>query len=245
MMNKNVLVTGATRGLGLAITRRLQIEGYHVIATGRKQTSELKELILNNDNVSGKIIFHPFDLSKLDEIHDFVKLITKENGGFYGLINNAALGYDGVLATMHDSQIAEIINVNILSVILLTKYLCRSMLINGKGRIINISSIIGSTGFNGLSVYGATKSALLGFTKSLSRELGKANITVNSIAPGYMETDMTNLLQGDKLLAIKRRSPMGKLVSVDDVAGSVAFLLSKDATMITGTTITVDGGSTA
>ena len=244
-MNKNVLVTGATRGLGLAITRRLQTEGYHVIATGRKQTHELKELIGKNDHVSGKVTFYSFDLSELNGIHAFVKLITKENGGFYGLINNAALGYDGVLATMHDSQIAEIININILSVILLTKYVCRSMLIQGKGRIINVSSIIGSTGFNGLSVYGATKSALLGFTKSLSRELGKVGITVNSIAPGYMETDMTSLLQGDKLLAIKRRSPMGKLVSVDDVVGSIIFLWSEDAAMITGTTITVDGGSTA
>ena len=119
------------------------------------------------------------------------------------------------------------------------------MLLNRDGRIVNVGSIIGSTGFNGLSVYGATKSALQGFTKSLSRELGKANITVNTLAPGYMETGMTQGLQGDKLLSITRRSPLGRLTDVSDAAAAVIFLLSEGATSITGSTITVDAGSTA
>ncbi|WP_104401006.1 SDR family NAD(P)-dependent oxidoreductase [Vibrio penaeicida] len=241
---QNVLVTGATRGLGLSIARLLKTEGYNVIATGRKLTPELKESI-EDDSASGNIHFHAFDMKNTSEIHEFVKTLTKEHGHFYGLVNNAALGHDGVLATMHDSQIEELVQVNVLSAILLTKYMSRSMLLNRKGRVINVSSIIASTGFNGLSVYGATKAALSGFTRSLSRELGKSRITVNTIAPGYMETDMTSGLQGEKLKSIKRRSPLGKLAGVDDVAHSVSFLLSDKAVSMTGSTVTVDAGSTA
>jgi 3-oxoacyl-[acyl-carrier protein] reductase len=119
------------------------------------------------------------------------------------------------------------------------------MLLNQSGRIINISSIIARTGFNGLSVYAASKAALEGFTKSLSREVGKAGITVNCVAPGYMQTDMTNSLQGDKLESVKRRSPLGRLATPDDAAGAVLYLLSGQAAAITGTVITVDAGSTA
>ena len=146
---------------------------------------------------------------------------------------------------MHETQISELIRVNIEAPILLTKYVSRSMLMKLQGRIINVGSIIGSTGFNGLSVYGATKSAMGGFTRSLSRELGKAKITVNTVAPGYMQTAMTSGLQGSKLDSIKRRSPLGHLATVEDVAGMISYLLSDDAKNITGTTLTVDAGSTA
>ena len=146
---------------------------------------------------------------------------------------------------MHETDIHELIKVNIEAPILLTKYLSRSMLLNRNGRIVNIGSIIGSTGFNGLSVYGATKSALGGFTKSLSRELGKANITVNVVAPGYMKTQMTEGLQGNKLSSIIRRSPLGRLADVSDAAAAVDYLLSEGASSVTGSIITVDAGSTA
>jgi 3-oxoacyl-[acyl-carrier protein] reductase len=150
-----------------------------------------------------------------------------------------------VLATMHERDIEEILRVNLQSPIVMAKYASRSMLLGGQGRIINVSSIIASTGFNGLAVYGASKAGMVGFTKSLSRELGKAGITVNCVAPGYMETEMTAGLVGDKLASIRRRSPSGKLAGVDDVARSVSFLLGEGGAMITGTTITVDAGSTA
>lgn len=119
------------------------------------------------------------------------------------------------------------------------------MLINQQGRIINVSSIIASTGFSGLSVYGATKAAMTGFTKSLAREVGKAGITVNTIAPGYMETDMTTGLEGEKLDSIRRRSPLGHLATATDVAQAISYLLSEKAANITGTTLTIDAGSTA
>jgi 3-oxoacyl-[acyl-carrier protein] reductase len=132
-----------------------------------------------------------------------------------------------------------------LAAIFLAKYACRSMLLQREGRIVNVASIIAQTGFNGLSVYAATKSALIGFTKSLARELGKAGITVNTVSPGYMETGMTRTIDAAKLDAIRWRSPLGRLVSVTDVAEAIAFLISDKAAMITGADFKVDAGSTA
>jgi len=239
---KLVIVTGASKGLGLAICRRLLLDGYKVIGISRSQTSEFEKL----QKEYPKILFSEvYDFSNTKDIQNLVRKITKEHSNVYGLINNAALGHDGVLGTMHESQISELIRVNIESPILLTKYTSRSMLMKLEGRIINIGSIIATTGFNGLSVYGATKASLSGFTKSLARELGKAKITVNTVAPGYMKTAMTEGLEGEKLESIKRRSPLGQLATVDDVAGTVSYLLSDDAKNITGITITVDAGSTA
>jgi 3-oxoacyl-[acyl-carrier protein] reductase len=146
---------------------------------------------------------------------------------------------------MHDTQIEELIRVNILAAILVTKYASRSMLTRRTGRIINVASIIASTGFSGLSVYAATKSSLIGMTKSLSRELGKAGITVNAISPGYMATDMTAGIDKEKLATITRRSPLGRLALVDEVASAIAYLMSDAAASITGTNLTIDAGSTA
>lgn len=235
------LITGGTRGLGLAIAKRLATSGYQVVVVGRKCSVECEEWLTSTDNAA----FEEFDFLDTSSIHEFSQQITKKYGRLYGLVNNAALGLDGVLATMHESDIARVIRVNVEAPILLTKYFSRSMLINRRGRVINISSIIGTTGFKGLAVYGATKAAINGFTKSLAREVGKAGITVNSIAPGYMETDMTQGLEGEKLESIKRRSPLGQLAHVDDVASMVNYLMSDEAKMITGTVVTVDAGSTA
>lgn len=237
-----VVVSGSSKGLGLAICERLLESNYKVVGISRTKSQEFENLQKNHKE---QLFYKKYDFNNIKDIQTLVREITKEYGTIYGLINNAALGYDGVLGTMHESQISELIRVNIEAPILLTKYASRSMLMKLRGRIINIGSIIGQTGFNGLSVYGATKASMQGFTKSLSRELGKANITVNTVAPGYMETAMTSELQGEKLTSIKRRSPLGHLVTVKDVANSVAFLLSDEAKNITGTTIVVDAGSIA
>jgi 3-oxoacyl-[acyl-carrier protein] reductase len=239
-MKKIVMVTGARRGLGLAISQRLAADGYKVLAVARSDSTELNALCEDES-----VIFEPFDLAETNKIHTWIVDLTKKHGRIYGLVNNAAIGADGVLATMHEHDVAQSLLVNLQSPIVLTKYVSRSMLLGGAGRIINISSIIGSTGFSGLSVYAATKAGLIGFTKSLSRELGKANITVNCVSPGYLDTDMTRGIAPAKLETIKRRSPSGKLASVESVAASVSFLLGEDGKMINGTTITVDAGSTA
>lgn len=238
---KNILITGGTKGLGFAMTKKLVEENYTIIATGRTLSSELEELMQRH----GKCVhFAKLDFLT-DNLYDFVKKITDTYGPIFGLVNNAAIGLDGVLATMHESQIAALIEVNIKAPIVLTKYISRSMLVKGEGKIINVSSIIAETGFNGLSVYAASKAALIGFTKSLARELGKRNITVNAVAPGYMLTDMTSEIQEEKLLTIQRRSPMKKLVTPEDVANGISFLFSPAANSITGITLTIDCGSTA
>jgi len=237
-----VLVTGGTRGLGLAIASRLAADGYRVIAAGRKCTPGLDAAIAAS---AGRIVYEPLDLAQTATHQATINRFIKSHGPLYGLVNNGAIAHDGVLATMHDSQIAELLLVNVTGTIILTKYALRSMLVAGQGRVVNIASIIGSTGFNGLSVYGASKAALLGFTRSLAREVGRAGITVNAVSPGYMKTDMTAGLEGEKLASIERRAALRTLVGTPDVAAGVAYLLSKDAALVTGTELTIDAGSTA
>ncbi len=238
-----VLVTGSTGGLGAEVVRKLASEGYLVVAAGRKLNSKLEEIIAMNP--PGRVRFMAFDFSNPAGIRDFVKCVVSETKGLYGLVNNAAVGEDGILATMHDSQIEKVLRINVLAPILLTKYACRAMLAKQDGRIVNITSIIAHTGFSGLSVYAASKAALAGFTRSLARELGKANITVNAIAPGYMRSGMTASLSGEKLKTIERRSPLGRLTEAAEVAEAVSFLMGEAGRAITGTTIVVDAGSTA
>jgi 3-oxoacyl-[acyl-carrier protein] reductase len=188
---RNVLVTGASRGLGLAIAQKLAAAGYHVIAVARKKS---------NDPAGAEakqIAFVPFDLGKIDKVPDFVRSLRKEFGPLFGLVNNAALGHDGALAMMHNAQIEELVRVNTLSPIVLTKYVVRNMMSDGSGRIINVASIVGFTGYSGLSAYAATKASMIGFTRSLAREVGRLGITVNAVAPGFLATDMTQGL-GDE-----------------------------------------------
>jgi 3-oxoacyl-[acyl-carrier protein] reductase len=232
---KVVVVTGGTRGLGLAIVHRLLDEDYRLVAVGRNCSGELTSLIQDNP---GRVSFEAYDFAETAGIHEFALHLGRQYGRIYGLVNNAALGHDGILATMHEQEISALLKVNVEAPILLTKYLLRPMLINRGGRVINISSIMAGTGFSGLAVYGATKAALGGFTRSLAREVGRAGITVNTVAPGYMQTDMTGSLQGGKLEAIKRRSPLGKLAGVRDVADGVAYLMGESAAMVTGITLT-------
>jgi 3-oxoacyl-[acyl-carrier protein] reductase len=241
-MTDYVIVTGASRGLGLAICTQAAVHGYAVIGIARQLSAPFISL---QQAYPELVSFLAADLADLDKLSELCKQLIKQYGRPYALINNAAAGHDGVLATMPNSAIEHLMRLNIQAPILLSKYLVRSMLLNRNGRIINISSIIAKTGFNGLSVYAASKAALEGFSHSLAREVGKAGITVNCVAPGYMQTDMTSSLQGDKLESVKRRSPLGKLTTVDDAASMVIYLLSDKASAITGAVMTVDAGSTA
>ncbi|KGB83461.1 MAG: SDR family NAD(P)-dependent oxidoreductase [Pseudomonadota bacterium] len=238
---KTVVITGVSRGLGLATAKRLSADGYNVVGLSRSLSDGYKALMAEQE---GRVHFIPFDVGDLDAIPGVVSSITKQHGRIWGLVNNAGIGADGILATMHKTDILRVIEVNLTAPIIFAKYISRGMLAAHEGRIVNISSIIASTGFHGLAAYAASKAGLEGFTRSLSREVGKMGITVNCVAPGYMETEMTGGLDVHKMASIRRRAPLG-LPEVEDVTGAIALLLGPDGNRITGTVITVDGGSTA
>lgn len=240
---RNVIVTGASRGLGLAITRRLVAEGYRVIAVARREGDALREEIATAP--PGALAFAPFDLGEIDALPGFVAALKKQHGAPYGLVNNAGLGTEGLLANMHNSQIEELLRINVTAPIILTKYVVRQMMAGGGGRVVNISSIIASTGYNGLSAYGASKAAMIGFTKSLAREVGRLGITVNAVSPGFVTTEMTAGLQDDDRARIMARAALRRLAEPADVANAVSYLLADNARNITGTVLTVDAGATA
>ena len=243
---RNVIVTGASRGLGLEIAATLAASGYRVIAIARSQSEPLRALIESTRAAGrGAVQFQAFDLLETARLAQLVSGVRKEVGPLYGLINNAGLGTSGVLAMMREEQIETLVRLNTLSPIILTKHVVRSMMSERAGRIINISSVVASTGYQGLSAYSATKAALVGFTRSLAREVGPLGITVNAIAPGFVATEMTSELTGKQRDQLMRRSALRRLPGADDVAAAADFLLSEKAKNITGTTLTVDAGNTA
>jgi 3-oxoacyl-[acyl-carrier protein] reductase len=243
---RNVIVTGGSRGLGLAIVRKIVCEGYHAIAVARQMNDSLARTIEETERSNpGALHFVPFDLGEVQQIPELAKTLRKDFGAIYGLVNNAALGSDGALALMHNSQIERVIRVNTLAPIVLTKYVVRQMMADGGGRIVNVASIVAATGYSGLSVYSATKASLIGFTRSLAREVGRAGVNVNAVAPGFLDTEMTQGLDGERREQIARRSALRRLPAVEDVADAVEFLLGPRAKSITGTVLTVDAGTTA
>jgi 3-oxoacyl-[acyl-carrier protein] reductase len=242
---RNVLVTGGSRGIGLAIARRLADAGYHVIAVARRESEELRAAIAESNAGGGSISFRACDLSDTDAIPAFVKSLRDEFGPLYGLVNNAGLGTEGLLATMHNSDIEALVRLNVLSPIILTKYVVRHMMAAGEGRIVNISSIIASTGYNGLSVYGATKAAATGFTRSLAREVGKVGITVNAIAPGFITTELTQSMNDEQRQRIASRSALRRLPESEDIAAMVEYLLGEGGRNVSGSVLTIDAGNTA
>jgi 3-oxoacyl-[acyl-carrier protein] reductase len=238
---RNVLVTGGSRGIGLAIAKRLAADGFRVFAMARRESPELDAAIAAQPGIG----FVPFDLGQIETIGELIRELKAEHGPLYGLVNNAALGTEGLLSNMHNSDIEKLVRLNTLSPVILTKYAARSMMAAGGGRIVNISSIVASTGASGLSVYGATKASLLGFTRGLARELGRLNVTVNAVAPGFLDTDMTAGMSAEQRAKIAARSALKRLADVDDVAHAVSYLMSDGARNVTGTVLTVDAGNTA
>jgi 3-oxoacyl-[acyl-carrier protein] reductase len=243
---RNVVVTGGSRGLGLEMARVLANDGYRVIAVARSESDALRAARgIAADAARGAIEYRACDLAKLGELAGFARTLRRDFGPIYGLVNNAGLGTAAVLGTMRDGDIERLVTLNTLAPILLTKYLVRSMMAAREGRIVNIASIVATTGYSGLSVYSATKASMLGFTRSLARELGSLGITVNAVAPGFISTDMTEELSETHRDQIARRSALKRMAEAVDVARAVGFLLGDGGRNLTGTTITVDAGNTA
>ena len=245
-MAGRVIVTGGSRGLGLGIVKRLICDGYDTIAIARRMNDELAATFEYAEGARpGSLRFVPFDLADVSEIPALVKSIRRDVGPIHGLVNNAAAGTPAILGLMPTPEIERLIRLNTLSPIVLTKYVVRHMMADGGGRVVNVASIVAFTGYTGLSVYSATKAALIGFTRSLAREAGKRRVTVNAVAPGFLDTDMTAGMDEEHRAQVARRSALGRLPRVEDVAHAVEFLLSARADSITGTVVTVDAGSTA
>jgi 3-oxoacyl-[acyl-carrier protein] reductase len=243
---RNVIVTGGSRGLGLGIAEKLAGDGFQVIAVARGETEAFNAASQRvAASGQGALAFYAADLADIEVIPALVKSIRRQFGPLYGLVNNAGLGTGGLLSAMNDQAMAQLLRLNIHSPIALTKYVSRTMMTQRGGRIVNISSIVASDGFNALSVYSATKAALIGFTRSLARELGPLDITVNAVAPGFISTEMTSELGAGGVEKIVRRSALRRMAEIEDVGSAVAFLFSEGARNITGTVMTIDAGNTA
>ena len=243
-MSKNLegeiaLVTGASRGIGKAIAEKLANNGATVVGTATTEggADKISEYL---SAFGGKGMC--LNVTDNDSVTSVIKQITEEYGAISILVNNAGITRDTLLMTMKEDQWEDIIQTNLTSIFRLSKACVRTMMKARKGRIINIGSVVGSTGNPGQTNYSAAKSGLLGFTKSLAREIGSRNITVNSVAPGFIDTDMTKELKDEQREALIQQIPLNKLGNPEDIANAVAFLAGPDASYITGETLHVNGG---
>ena len=242
----NVVVTGGSRGLGLATAQALAQSGFRVVAVARQQGEHLAAAMAERPpGTPGELHFLPADLAEIEAIAGLAARIREAFGPVYGLVNNAGIGTAGILSTMRGRDIERLIRLNVTSPITLTKHIVRSMMTARMGRIVNVSSVVAFTGYSGLSVYAATKASLVGFTRSLAREVGPLGVTVNAVAPGFVDTEMTHDLDEKTRAQIARRSALKRMPLAADVANAVDFLMSEKAANITGTVMTIDAGNTA
>jgi len=242
MLNeKLVLVTGASRGIGRAIALTLGGAGATVIGTATSDQGAAKiTKIFTENNILGKGM--KLNVTDNEQISDLLKNITADYGSVDILINNAGITRDNILARMKEDEWDDIINTNLTSVYKMSKSVLRGMLKKRAGRIISITSVVGAMGNAGQSNYAAAKAGIMGFTKSLAREVGVRGITVNAIAPGFIETDMTETLPEDQKLALAAQIPMGRLGTTNEVAQAVLFLADESGSYITAQTLHINGG---
>jgi len=239
MKDKIILITGANRGIGHNILKKISNNGYTVIGTSRSESGlENISNTLENTNGEGMIM----DVTNQESIDQAVSNIKEKYGVIYGLVNNAGITKDNLLMRMTDKEWSSVIDTNLTSLYRVTKSVVKDMMKARIGRIINIGSIVGLMGNAGQSNYSATKAGLLGFTKSLARELSSRNINVNSVSPGFIETDMTKALSSDQIDALTKNIPLGRIASPEEVSNVINFLLSDESSYITGENINVNGG---
>lgn len=238
MKNKVIIVSGCSRGIGQAIVERLLEEGAIVACFSRSEPQWLDQY------TEEQVYWRSIDLNNIEDLKKFVVGVYKKYKHIDGLVNNAGINYDGILTTMEENKIHEIISLNIEATLILTKQVAKYMMIKQNGSIVNISSIVGGLrGYKGASVYGTSKAALIGFTKSLARELGEKKIRVNAVLPGFVETNMTKGMNEEKKNKVLRRTPLKRFAHPGEIASVVRFLLSDEASYVTGHAMVADGGN--
>ena len=238
---KIVLVTGATRGIGKAIALTLGSSGATVIgtATSKAGADNISKMLVDNQILGKGIVL---DVKNNDQIASLGESIKKDFGSIDILVNNAGITRDNILLRMKEDEWEDIINTNLSSIYKMSKSVLRGMIKKRSGRIISITSVVGAMGNAGQSNYAAAKAGMIGFTKSLAREVGVRGITVNAIAPGFIQTDMTDSLPDDQKEALASQIPMGRLGTADEIAQAVLFLAGDGGSYITGQTLHVNGG---
>lgn len=240
-MNKVAVVSGGSKGLGFSICERLADEGYRVATFSRKSSEAIEALIARSE---GRVYWQSVDIADPAQLADFMRNVRERFGRVGYLVNCAGIANEGLLTMMKPREISRMLDVNVTGAIALTQACSKQMMVGGFGSIVNVSSVVGVRGFKGVAAYSATKAALDGFTRSLSKELGSVGVRVNAVAPGFMETDMTSELTPQQKARIVRQTPLGRLGNVDDVSSVVSFLLSDASAFMTGQTFVVDGGLT-
>ena len=237
---QTALITGAGRGIGKTIAVKLAESGLDIAIADMSPVSDdvLKEI----EEYGTKCLAFQLDVTDVDSVNAVVKKIIDKTGGIHILVNNAGITQDNLFMRMKPEQWSQVIDVNLNGVFHVTKAVIRTMVKQHSGRIINISSVVGFSGNPGQVNYSSTKSGLIGFTKSLSREVGTRGITVNAVAPGFINTAMTQALNESQQQAILNQIPLGRMGEAEDIANAVAFLASEEASYITGTVLHVNGG---
>ena len=237
---QTALITGAGRGIGKTIAVKLAESGLDIAIADMNPVSDyvLREI----EEYGTKCLAFQLDVTDVESVDSVVKKIIDETGGIHILVNNAGITQDNLFMRMKPEQWSQVIDVNLNGVFHVTKAVIRTMVKQHSGRIINISSVVGFSGNPGQVNYSSTKSGLIGFTKSLSREVGTRGITVNAVAPGFINTAMTQALNESQQQAILSQIPLGRMGEAEDIANAVAFLASEEASYITGTVLHVNGG---
>ncbi len=241
--DKNIIVSGISKGLGAELALRALRDGARVAGFSRAITKDMNGLL--EEFGKDRVFVQAADMRNRDSLREFLARAEDFFGGqIDGLVNNAGVAYDHVLPLSQDVGLDSTIEVNLTNTILITREIVKAMYLKRSGSIVNIASILALRGYSGLSIYGASKAGLLGFTRSLAREMGRAGIRVNSVCPGYMDTAMTEGMSKEHKDMIIRRTPLGRLAEVGEVVEAVVFLLSESSRFITGQEIVVDGGIT-
>lgn len=241
-MDKCALITGATRGIGKQIAITLAKQGYNIALNYRKENEELENTKKEIEKIGVQILAVKGDVANFEDCENFVKQVIERFGQIDVLVNNAGITKDMLLMRMKKEDFEQVIDTNLVGTFNVTKNVVPYMMKARSGRIINISSVVGISGNAGQTNYSASKAGIIGFTKSLAKEIASRNILVNAVAPGFIETNMTDVLKDDVKQEIAKNIPLKRMGIAQDVANVVKFLASDDSSYITGQVINVDGG---